>query len=467
MANSTKRDDQDLTAGSVSRHLTRLTIPMFLGISSMIVASMIDTVFVGWLGTLELAAVSFTFPLVMALSSVSMGLGIGATSIMSRTLGSGDRTRCLLIGTHTLILVTLLIAVVSVVGYASATDLFAVMGAGEDIRPISESYVRIWFLGLPFFALPMVGGMMLRSLGDAKTPGILMTASAVIQVVIAPPLIFGVGGWDGLGVNGSAWAFVLSRLVTFVYSIHVFWKYGLFHPPGTLRSVISSWWEVMRIGVPSMLVNLIGPASMTILMSLLAAHGHVVVAAFGVAVRIESLAMMIVMSLSSSVSPFVGQNYGAGEHLRIRRALSLSYRFTLAWGVFAFVVLALFGRAIVGSIVDDPGVIEATYDFLLIVPLTFGLMGVSMVAGGYFIALGMPMPSFVIAVLRMVVVLIPLAFLLDAVWGYRGIFGANAASNVVVGVVAYVWVRWTVPRKETSVAGKADRGSAPAAAMAK
>ena len=123
----------DLTSGSVARHLSRLTAPMFLGISSMIVASMIDTVYIGWIGTVELAAVSFTFPLVMAVSSVSMGLAMGATSIMSRIVGGGDRERCLLIGTHTLILVLLLVVVISILGYVYAPVLFQWQGAGEEI----------------------------------------------------------------------------------------------------------------------------------------------------------------------------------------------------------------------------------------------------------------------------------------------------------------------------------------------
>ena len=84
------KSSEDLTAGPVGRHWMRLTVPMFLGISSMILASMMDTVYIGWIGTQQLAAVSFSFPVVMGLSSVSMGLGVGATSLMSRALGSGD-----------------------------------------------------------------------------------------------------------------------------------------------------------------------------------------------------------------------------------------------------------------------------------------------------------------------------------------------------------------------------------------
>ena len=436
----------DLTSGSVARHLRRLTVPMFLGISSMIVASMIDTIYIGWIGTLELAAVSFTFPLVMAVSSVSMGLAMGATSIMSRILGGGDRARCLLIGTHTLILVFLLVVVISILGYVYAPVLFQWQGAGDEILPITVSYVRIWFVGLPLFAIPMVGGMMLRALGDARTPGIIMTLSAILQVLIAPPLIFGVAGKDGLGVNGSAWAFILSRAALSLYALFIFHRFGLFGHPGSVKQLFGSWAEVLRIGVPSMASNLIGPVSMSVLMALLAVHGHAVVAAFGIATRIESLAIMVLMALSSSIGPFVGQNYGARKTERIRKALSLSYWFSMVWGLFACAVLATFGDSIVGAMVDDVDVIEAAVYFMLIVPITFGFFGVTMMATSYFVALGQPMPSFVISMLRMVVVQIPLAVVFDFFFGYRGVFVAIAASNVMVGLLGYLWARRELSR---------------------
>ena len=443
-----RRSGGDLTVGPIGRQLAALTVPMFLGISSMIAASMVDTVYIGWIGTLELAAVSFTFPLVMAASSISMGLGIGATSIMSRTLGGGDREHCLTIGTHTLALVTAFIVAIAAAGYVFAEPIFVALGADEEILPMTVSYTRIWFIGLPFFALPMVGGMMLRALGDARTPGIWMTASAALQVLIAPVAIFGIGSWDGLGLLGSAWAFNLSRVVILVFAVPTFRRVGLFRPLGGLASLWTSWREVLRIGVPSMATNLIGPASMSFLLALLASHGHAVVAAFGVATRIESLAMMLLMALSSSVAPFAGQNFGAGEVGRIREALRLTYRFSIAWGIAVFVLLASCGAPIASFVNDDPNVIAATWHYLVIVPLTFGFMGVGMMASSCFLALGQPLPSLILSIARSFALLVPLALLLDAVWGYLGIYGAIAAANLIMSVVAAWWIRRSLRRAD-------------------
>ena len=233
---------------------------MFLGISSMILASMIDTIYIGWIGTQQLAAVSFSFPLVMALSSVSMGLGIGATSIMSRTLGRGDRTRAYVLGTHTLLLVLILVVSLAGFGRLFGPHLFRVMGADEIILPMVTEYMNIWFIGLPLFALPMVAMSMLRALGNARIPGALMTAGAAVQVVFAPALIFGIPGiHDGIGYTGSAWAFVTSRFLTLLATTYVLTRRGMIRPLGDWNGVLRSWGEVLRIGVPSIMTNLVGP----------------------------------------------------------------------------------------------------------------------------------------------------------------------------------------------------------------
>jgi putative MATE family efflux protein len=416
---------------------------MFLGISSMIVASMIDTVYVGWIGTLELAAVSFTFPVVMGMATVSMGIGVGASSIIARVVGAGDHEKVRRLSTDALFLVAVLVVTLSVVGILLVEPLFVLLGARAEILPLSAAYMSVWFLGLPAFALPMVATNIMRSVGNARLPGIIMAAGAGLQVLIAPVLIFGIPeDWEGLGITGAAWSFVLSRLAMFGYTYRVLRRMELLTFEVDSWAVHwASWKEIMKIGLPSMASNLIGPVSMGIVVSLLARYGHEVVAGFGVASRIESLATMIIMALSASTGPFIGQNWGARQYPRIYRAQSLGFRFSYLWSLVAFVVLAAAGRYLVGFINEDPGVIDATYAYLLLIPATYGFLGVGMVAGSTFIALGKPMPTLVLSVLRMVVLFIPLALAMDAWFGYRGVFGAAAICNIVLGVLSFGWVR--------------------------
>ncbi|MDH3642723.1 MAG: MATE family efflux transporter [Gammaproteobacteria bacterium] len=438
-----------LAEGPIGRHLVNLTIPMFLGISSMIVASMIDTVYVGWIGTLELAAVSFTFPVVMAMATLSMGIGVGAASIIARVVGAGDEEKVRRLSTDSLFLVAVLVVCLCGVGWLFVEPLFTLLGARAEILPLSISYMNIWLIGLPAFALPMVATNIMRAVGNARLPGIIMAGGAALQVLIAPALIFGIPGYtDGLGITGAAWSFVLSRLLMFGYTVRVLIRMQLLSFSVEAFHVHwASWKEIMKIGLPSMASNLIGPISMGVIVALLAGYGHEVVAGFGVASRIESLATMIVMAVSASTGPFIGQNWGARQYDRIYRAQSLGFRFSYLWSLFAFVVLAGGGRFLVGLINDDPGVIDATYAYLLLIPATYGFLGVGAVAGSTFIALGKPMPTLILSMLRMVVLFIPLALLMDGWFGYRGIFGAAAICNIVLGVLSFGWVR-SMLRKE-------------------
>ena len=430
-----------LLDGSIPRQLFRLTVPMLLGISSMMIASLIDTYYVGQIGTIELAALTLTFPLVMGFSSLSMGFGIGATSIISRTVGAGDWTKAQRIATHTLILVIGFVSVLTVVGYAFAESIFVMLNAREELLPIAVNYTYITLLGVPILAVPMVGGMMLRSFNDVRSPAIIMVSGAAIQVIIAPILIWGVGSWEGFGVYGSAWSFVISRLVVALYAVGLFRRRGLIQHPGSFEQFRTSVFEVMRLALPSMASQVLMPVSMYLIMMLVALYDNHVVAAYGVATRIEAMTMIVVMAMSSSMGPFVGQNFGARRFDRIKSALRMCYLFCLSYGLVVTVILVLLGGAISGVFRDDPAVVEVATEFFYIVPVTIGIMSVSMIAGSTFVAYGEPVPSFVLSIFRMFVVLLPLCYLLNWLMGYLGIFIAIAITNGTVGFISFFWLR--------------------------
>ena len=163
--------------------------------------------------------------------------------------------------------------------------------------------------------------------------------------------------------------------------------------------------------------------------------------AFGVASRFEMLLTMILGALSSSVAPFVGQNWGARQLDRIHEGLRLSYAFCLIWGVVCMATLGPFGETLVALINEEPQLVAAAGLFLLIVPVSFGPMGVGQVASSVFVALGKPLPPTILSIARTVVVYIPLAFLFDHFWGYMGIFVALLVSNLLFGIVAWWWGR--------------------------
>ena len=377
----------------------------------------------------------------MALTSLSMGVGIGASSVISRAEGSGHRELAIRYVTHTFILTAVLSLLLISTVYFWLGDLYAMMGAEGEVLALVVSFAQIWVLGLFTFTLPMVASTVLRAFGIAKAPGSIMTISALVQIVVSPILIFGLFGLPALGLLGSAYSFILIgvfRVAAFVYL--VFREDILLHGQ-VFQEFMLSVRAIMKIAIPAMLSNLIGPITLGITIALLAAHGDSVVAGFGIVSRIEMLITMILGALASSVAPFVGQNWGAGKIDRIRRGLFVSYVFCLCWGVVCFILLAPSGELLVSWINDDPALIDAATWFLIIVPISFGLMGVGNIAGSFFIGLGKPIPPTLLSILRSIFIYLPLAIYLDGEFGYIGIFSAIVIANLAYGVAAFLWGR--------------------------
>jgi Na+-driven multidrug efflux pump len=285
----------------------------------------------------------------------------------------------------------------------------------------------------------MVTSTVLRALGIAKLPGYIMTITSGVQLVVSPVLIFGLFGVPAQGLLGSAYGFLIIGFIRIIAFGVLVARENILLTRGVFSGWLLSARAIMHIALPSMLSSLIGPISIGITIALLAAHGDVIVAAFGVVSRIEMLVTMILGALASSVAPFVGQNWGAKQDDRVQEGLSIAYRFCLFWGVLCFIVLGLFGGNLVGLINDDEQLIEAAGWFMIIVPISFGLMGIGQVAASVFIALGKPMPPTVLSILRTVVVYIPMAIVFDRYWGYIGIFISLMVANVLFGVAAYAW----------------------------
>ena len=438
---------KSFTEGPVGKHLIRLGSFMTVGSVSLIAAQMAETVFVGFLGTQALAAMGYAFPLTMTLFSFAGGIGTGASSVTARAYGAGDRSRSATLVTHAQILAVGVGIVLGFVYLYFTRDVAMMLGATGETLELTVSYLSIYLLGFPFFMLSIVGSTLLRATGSAASPGLAMTVSSLLQVLLAWLLVFGHFGLPELGIEGAAWAYAISRAVSSFVYIYLLYRNGLYRLE--ISSFAKSCKDIMYVGGPVIASGLVMPAGMFIITWLLSRHGDAAVAGYNVANRVEAMAHMILWSASSSVEPFIGQNWGGALYDRAKRALSLTHRFCLAWGVLMFGLLATFGPTLVGAIDDNPEVVAVATAFFLFIPLSIGFMGMTQTASACFNALGKPTPSLVISMLRALVIYIPLALIGDYFWGYVGIFVATALTNIIVGLFAWRW-NWSFVRTESA-----------------
>jgi len=416
---------------------------MAVGFVAMNSYSIADTYFVGQLGTLSLAAMGFTFPVAFAMISVGLGVGIGTSSVIARLLGTGDRASVQRITTHALILGALVGFVLLLAGLATIEPVFRALGADERTLPLIRDYMRVYYLGSMFFILPMVGNFAIRATGDTFVPAVILGFSAILNVVLDPLLIFGLYGFPRLELEGAAIATVIANATTVVASVAVLYGRERLVVPRYLspKRLADSWRRLLHVGVPATVANLLIPVTLAVVTALVAGYGPEAVAGFAVASRVESVVMIVIFALQSSLSPFVGQNYGAGQMGRVRRAVRLSNNFFMLYGIVVAVLLFFVARPVAGFFDENPLVIDVATAYLRIVPFTLGAFGLMMVSVACFNALGRPMPAMTLTFMKFFLVYLPLAWLLSKLVGLTGIFWASAFAHIIFGLISFIWIR--------------------------
>ncbi len=434
--------------------LTRMALQMMVGILGMIAFNLVDTFFIGQLGTRELAAISFTFPVVMIIAGLSMGLAVGTSSVISRAIGQGDEFTVQRLTTDTLALSVLIVAVMVTIGLLTIDPVFAALGAGPDMVPLIRDYMLIWYPGMVFVVVPMVGNSAIRATGDAKLPSMIMAVAFGLNAVLDPLLIFGLGPIPRMELAGAAWATVISRGSTLLLSLWILHrrKHMISFRARSPRLLLDSWTRVLYVGGPNAITSIIMPMSAGLVTRLVASHGEAAVAGFGVASRVDMLALAPLMALGAVLGPFVGQNWGAGRIDRVRLAGRGCQGFAVLWGGAMFVLLFLVGRHLAGLFNDDPMVMDVAGRYLSVVPLSYGLIGAVMLGNTCFNALNRPLHAATFTTVHMLVLYVPMAHLGEARWGLSGIFVAAAAAGVLAGVASILWLRRAIGKMEAEKA---------------
>ena len=439
-----------LTEGPIGSTLLRLTLPMIVGILSMVAFNLVDTYFIGNLGTRELAAISFTFPVIFVISGLTMGIGIGASAVISRAIGEGNQEKVRRLTTDSLILGFFITGFFVLLGLLFFHSVFSLLGADEAMRKLIFDYMKIWMPGMLFIVIPMVGNNAIRATGDTKTPGMIMLFAVIVNAVLDPLLIFGAGPFPRLGLAGAAIATVAARAMTMVIALYVLIhreKMIRFTRP-SLKSWFHSWKSILFIGLPAGATNVIIPMGMGILTRMLSGYGPEIVAAFGVGTRIDTFALTVVMALSTALSPFIGQNLGAGHCHRVRQSIAVSQRFALIWGFVIAAVLTCLGRTIAQCFNPDPTVIHTLRQYLRIVPIGYGMQGVFLISASSMNVLHRPLQSAGMNLIRIFGFFIPLAVLGKLAFDYLGIFASAPVTNFCAGLIVFLWLRKFVHDEE-------------------
>jgi len=410
-----------------------------------------DTFWLGALSENAVGALSLAFPLIFLLISVGGGFTAAGAILIAQHTGADSGEDALVAG-QTISFVTLVAVVLAVVGYFVTDPLLALLPADAEtaalIVPLAADYMRLFMLGVPFVFGFFVFVSLMRGYGNTRAPMRVMVVSVVINLALDPLLIFGVGPFPGLGIQGAAVATVFSRMVATALGLYLLLGGGV--GPAISRSDLvprpEYVREITRIGVPTALEQSMTSLAMVTLTAMVASFPPTVVAAYGLGNRLISLALLPAMGLGQATDTIVGKNLGAGKPERAERATWVAS--VAIAGVMAAAGLAAFAfpEPIVSVFMtaDTEGAARTiTYGstYLRFVAAMFVFMGVLQVILGAFRGAGNTKTALAFSVVTLWVARVPATYYLVFVadWGTTGIWTAVVIGDVVGAIAAVAW----------------------------
>lgn len=423
--------------GSLKRHIFNQAVPSVISLITTFSFALADTFFIAKLGAEQLAAISFIFPIMEWVVGIGLGIGIATTTRVGQALGGHKFQTAGRFASAALTGAVLLGFLLVLIGFFSLHPLFTILGAKPQVLPYIDRFMTVWYWNIPLIMIYFVAGFTLRSHGFAKLTAFYAIAISLLNLALDPLLIFGFWGFPRLGMTGAAWAALISRIVVLTLAFVVIYQKGVFTPIKGVRRLLNYWTRLLKIALPALMTNLIPPISITLTTVLLSFVSLNAVAGYGIASKIQMLAMIPLLSTSGAISPIVAQNYGAKRLDRSFNVLTLAAKFSLIWGIFIFGILALFAKTITTNFTTTSDIAIVCENFLYIVPISFAGWGIVMMINSTFNAMGKPLYSTLISFARLIVVFIPLAILLLHVMNYKGIFIALTLSNIIVAALAW------------------------------
>ncbi len=411
----------DLTKGKEGSVILKFALPMLLGNVFQQLYNVVDSLIVGnFLGKEALSAVGASFPVIFSITSLFTGFVMGASVMISQFFGAKkyDKVRAT-IDTLNISLVFISLAV-AFIGVYMSESIFRWMDLPESILPLAVDYLNIIMIGAATAFGYNATSSVLRGLGDSKTPLYFLIVSTIVNIIL--DLVFVLGfGW---GVKAVAWATVIAQGISFISAVvylnktHEIIRFRL--RKLTFDSAI--FWKSLRIGLPSGTQHLIVALGMTALQKIVNQFGTSVIAAYAIAGRIDSFAVMPAINFSMAISSFVGQNIGAEKWERVSKGLWATMRMVALVSVVISTFSLLFARTLFGIFTDDQAVIQSGIQYLYIVAPFYVSFAVMFSVNGLLRGAGDTIVPMLNTLAALWIVRLPASYYLSGEYGEVGIW---------------------------------------------
>ncbi len=436
--------------GDPKKGIIKLALPMIIGLSAQIIYNVTDAIWVSGLGADELAAVGFFFPFFFLLMALATGISVGGSSAISRKIGSRDKKDADSIAIHSIIIGVVVAIAVGIPFFVFSGNIFAKMGAGK-VTEMATGYARILFGGSVFIFFSNIANGILRGEGDAKRSMYALLLGSILNIVLDPIFIY----TFGLGVEGAAWATLISIVITSALLFN--W---LFFKKDTFVSIhfhnFKFKWdivkEILKVGIPASVIQLSMSLSILALnVIVVKAGGTDGIAVFTTGWRMVMIGTLPLLGMATAVTAITGAAYGAMDI----KKLDTAYMYAIKIGFLIEVGVALFTYAfapwITMMFTYSQGAERIANDlttFLRTITMFYPFVAFGMFSSAMFQGIGKGTNSLMVTLLRTIVLTAPLAYIfsLSMDFGLQGVWMGIVVGNIMGSITAFVWGRLHVRR---------------------
>lgn len=442
------------TSGPIGTRMLKTAAAMLMGTLAMSGYNIVDTYFVSGLGGTKLAAMGFTFPVIMLIGCLFHGIGTGIMTPMAQSLGGGRTDKACRVVTSGVLLILIVSVTIAVTGMLTSAPLFHLFGArGETLAQV-QGYMDIWYFGCASASLSMLGNNILVAAGDSKKASALMVMGLLLNAALDPAFILGWGPIPAMEIRGASLATIISQSVSAAASLSIVHsRHLLMFQRVPWKETFAAWRLTTKYAVPASLGMLMMPIGSSIITWITARFGDAAVAATAAAGRLEMAAFAFPMALGITLTPMVAQNYGARLYSRIRKCLLFAMGYAFSFLMIMAVVYFLFRVPLVRffsprSLTSemDQNVRDIMALSLCVIPWGFAFIEIHRFSGFFYIGCGRPSVAAWLNAFRILGLMVPLSFL--ALWSGKlvWLFAARLLADLIAGSTGF-FLSWRMTRR--------------------
>jgi putative MATE family efflux protein len=445
VAEAVSGSEQDFTEGKLSRAILLLSIPAVLEMIMESIFVIVDIWFVSKLGANAVATVGLTESMITIIYAVAIGLGTATTSIVSRRIGEKNPDSASRAAFQAILTGLIVSMIIGIPGAIYADKLLGMMGASSEIVDKMSGYTRIMLGGNVVIMMLFIINAVFRSAGDAAVAMKVLWIGNIINIILDPCLIFGIGPFPEMGVTGAAVATTIGRGTAVLVQFYLLF-FGRKRVSLSIKHIgidFSVMLKLVKLSFGSIGQNLISTTSWIALVRIISIFGSEVVAGYTIAIRIVGFTILPSWGISNAASTLVGQNLGAKKPERAERAVWVTGWINMVLLGVIGLILVLFPEPFIRIFIDNENVIDTGILGLRIISIGFIAYGLGMVLVNSFNGAGDTSTPLKINVFAFWMVEIPLAWLLAIKAGFNeeGVFIAIVVAETLMTIIAWLVFR--------------------------